>query len=413
MSFLSELTRKLLSPEPINTLQQSINMFENVESVPELIQSLEENTLPKYIKTLNKVDLHHMNFRDRIDLLTLLIKTIFINKDKFDPKYLKFLFVQTLKKWCSPQDNDESGLIGDLLSYVGCETKVLQELVKYFPLVTAQELLESQFDISNGLNFNFMFDRIIQIYGKRSIEPDVLRALLQKAKDEKREELVKLIEVKFNRVSMAPPPNWVDVRPGETLEMLRQESWNTQFESKKIDPQIVMKEIMDNFDIVDEEKEEIDPQTLEDAVTAAAGFGEQIPEGTYKYDPDRVFGPINRHHEECISGLIPGGCRMLTCRCKDYDQGEDSDEIESLRNPYAWFTEMKKECNTCDKKIRDLSHAIRYPVFGGGWVGCYCSLECLETNKPRESNCINDAILNVAIETIELKGIVDRSTLTQ
>lgn len=115
-------------------------------------------------------------------------------------------------------------------------------------------------------------------------------------------------------------------------------------------------------------------------------------------DPDRIFGPRNAIIEnECISG-IKGGCRMLSCTCKE--------------NEEEWFY---NSCDACLKKIRDPSHALRFPLNGGGWIGCYCSLICLVKQPPlnfedddENSLEFTELRLDNMQSTIETKKIYDR-----
>src|SRR5439155_7296 len=88
-----------------------------------------------------------------------------------------------------------------------------------------------------------------------------------------------------------------------------------------------------------------------------------------KIDKDRIFGPRNAIlNSECILG-IKGGCRMLSCTCKEEDD--------------IWFT---NSCDCCFKKIRNISHCIRFPLEDGGWLGCYCSLDCMTQQPPLNVN---------------------------
>lgn len=81
----------------------------------------------------------------------------------------------------------------------------------------------------------------------------------------------------------------------------------------------------------------------------------------------RLFGPVNSIPEHRCSGTIAGlGCRMLTCNCRDSE----------------WKGSQTIECQYCHQRIRDVSHSLRKPLLGGGWYGCYCSVECLLLSHP-------------------------------
>lgn len=85
---------------------------------------------------------------------------------------------------------------------------------------------------------------------------------------------------------------------------------------------------------------------------------------------DRLYGPLNSMDNLSCEFSIDG-CRMLSCECY-------SSEEDTYINLYDWFT---GECGKCNSIINDLSHAIRFPCENGGWVGCFCSFNCMQTNK--------------------------------
>ena len=108
-------------------------------------------------------------------------------------------------------------------------------------------------------------------------------------------------------------------------------------------------------------------------------------------DPDIIFGPVNSDVECCSS--IRGGCRMLSCTCKEE----------------KYYTGV---CYSCNKKIRDPSHGIRFPLPEGGWINFYCNMTCMIKNPPdlEENSDINIIELNLdhMTECFQNKGIYDR-----
>lgn len=97
----------------------------------------------------------------------------------------------------------------------------------------------------------------------------------------------------------------------------------------------------------------------------------------------KEYGPVNSSYScslvidknhECLKY---GGCRMLLCN--EYPEkdifGEQIDLTAKTVIVTNWF---KNKCNECNKKIRQKNHALRLPLYYGGWQGCYCSFECLE-----------------------------------
>jgi hypothetical protein len=87
----------------------------------------------------------------------------------------------------------------------------------------------------------------------------------------------------------------------------------------------------------------------------------------------RRFGPCNPRaarmgedsYESPIHCTKHGGCRMLTCW--EYEEREDEEENDI---EIEWFV---KKCDMCSVSIKRKHEAVRMPIQGGGWIGCYCS----------------------------------------
>jgi len=92
-----------------------------------------------------------------------------------------------------------------------------------------------------------------------------------------------------------------------------------------------------------------------------------------------------------------GGCYMFDCEC--FYNTEDDEEDENS----FWYT---GECGKCGLHIRNIKHAIRFPVEGGGWKGCFCGMICM-----MDSDIIKDSYVNSRFEMmfsqLEVYGILD------
>jgi len=116
------------------------------------------------------------------------------------------------------------------------------------------------------------------------------------------------------------------------------------------------------------------------------------------------FGPVNSiSNTACITFDTEAkhplyGCRMFSCICREVEEENTFEEeitfpkfeIEDLnQNLYTdvmnnasdfWF---KGKCDICDCKIPMMNYAVRFPVDGGGWLGCFCSFTCLKKTEVR------------------------------
>lgn len=102
----------------------------------------------------------------------------------------------------------------------------------------------------------------------------------------------------------------------------------------------------------------------------------------------RTFGPCHIQQDELdlnSNAKDPcrryGGDRMLLCwHYANFDSDADAEiisdiEFEGRYEDVEWFF---GKCDFCGKLIRARHYAVRMPMPGGGWRGCYCSIKCLK-----------------------------------
>lgn len=85
-----------------------------------------------------------------------------------------------------------------------------------------------------------------------------------------------------------------------------------------------------------------------------------------------ILGPANPRMdcEEWICQKF-GGCRMLYCSCLEHHLTDPETGEKSCNE---WF---KGKCDKCSRKISKKCYAVRKPLSNGGWIGTYCSWNCL------------------------------------
>ena len=91
-----------------------------------------------------------------------------------------------------------------------------------------------------------------------------------------------------------------------------------------------------------------------------------------------------------------GGCRMLLCTCFEEDEEYEEERAED------WYTGM---CDGCDRAIAQRWYAVRLPLAGGGWRGCYCSTRCM---RPRADTLLQTLLINNLDAQLTDTGIYDR-----
>lgn len=131
----------------------------------------------------------------------------------------------------------------------------------------------------------------------------------------------------------------------------------------------------------------------------------------------RVMGPTH-----CTTGIteldadstdpcsLYGGCRLLTCyeheNIDEIDNEVIDEDLPITRN-FAGIDWFRGTCDFCHRKIRAKHHAVRMPLDGGGWQGCYCSWEHVRLDVPRPNQLRLELIASFEGEYLEV-GLLDR-----
>jgi hypothetical protein len=118
----------------------------------------------------------------------------------------------------------------------------------------------------------------------------------------------------------------------------------------------------------------------------------------------RLFGPANPLVNQDLTrpgkSNMYGGCRMFLCDVFDYDE-----EDHYVKD---WFDGV---CGICHLRIPHHWYAVRKPRDHGGWIGCYCSWECVRNSileYEEEPDLLAHELINIFEREIYDKGIQDR-----
>lgn len=128
-----------------------------------------------------------------------------------------------------------------------------------------------------------------------------------------------------------------------------------------------------------------------------------------------IYGPNNTSFDQKVEPIPDGtvcerygGCRMLLCNCSEAENNHDDGDIQDYDEfgvpDVDWYT---GKCQECGGGIEFRHYAIRKPLKMGGWVGCFCGIECIQKNMK-----YSDMIVTTLIERMSVylndKGIQDR-----
>ena len=87
-----------------------------------------------------------------------------------------------------------------------------------------------------------------------------------------------------------------------------------------------------------------------------------------------IMGPVHPRMEDNLICQRYGGCRMLYCNCLEHHLSDpETGNVEQTKLP-KWF---KGECDKCKRKIPKRCYAVRCPMPNGGWLGTFCSWNCV------------------------------------
>lgn len=124
------------------------------------------------------------------------------------------------------------------------------------------------------------------------------------------------------------------------------------------------------------------------------------------FDDTTIFhehGPLNTMLSSCTDinheCVKYGGCRMLLCT--EYENidgnGDDIDIMSENQHIYDWF---RGSCDFCLIKIMKRHYSVRQPLHHGGWRGCYCSFECMESHLSSHQDSPHPSVI-IMIDSIK------------
>lgn len=196
---------------------------------------------------------------------------------------------------------------------------------------------------------------------------------------------IDFIEVLIN--DHAEKPSWVNIFEGENNSMLSTVTTGLDLIQKDA---VVEK-------MREEAKKFVSSPEIDQAMTYfESSISDTLSDNDAFVKSFRVWGPENRYMDrDCPSNPdMKGPCRMFTCMCRE---DEDSNE---------WFT---GRCDVTNKRIKNISHAIRYPVKGGGWKGCFSSFKAMLEDPPYQMNGEDHVRVKQLRLNLSNYGVMDRS----
>lgn len=274
---------------------------------------------------------------------------------------------------------------------------------------TPVEIIKKSFTIKGVNNFGVIANMILSLfnYELTTIDIEWLMSEADRMNEDFKiniEDAVFYLENKNGQLEYAPVPEWVNIKEGENLSLLNDVITSKPGDISKDQFLEIINQGQDIFYELDQNKnlqsKEISITLQEALETVLSAYSDD--KSDEEKNAVRVFGPINRFTDSsCMTR--PGPCRMLECICLEERNGFVENDIVDYKTN-NWFT---GNCDTCVRKIRNMSHAVRFPEEDGGWKGCYCSAECMKKNIVQEEK--TNLRINIMFQTLSNFGIMDRT----
>ena len=408
----------------------------------------EEAKVP-LVEALQVLSVKDLDFDHSIKLLLHLVSHC--HRCKSDPEVLRLV----LSAWCV-DDNNIDGVIADLAAMIYFPANVLTYVCQSLSeRSTLYDLLETVVQTRQGLSIGFAMiaDRLVAAFNE-SPEIEVWNNLLEVAKVAGKTNDADVVQYLNERIGQTRPPvkrpKWVNVLPNENRNLLQTVSGgqtptnellekitsrlrqsvitNEKTESDveaedtttapplpHIDDMVetyIATSVPEELETLNESSNILGQNTTSEIIMVSlplSGVNQPFNTATdVAGRAERLWGPVNAIiGRDCSSKNGP--CRMLTCLCRDLDQGLDEELGQVyITNPDAWFT---GECDACRRRIINISYALRFPVTNGGWVGCFCNWVCLMKRPPRPIFTEQATAIARVKAVVEQFGIYDRTAI--
>lgn len=401
-----------------------------------------EEKKSKFLEIL--IGVIQLDDKDFLKIFEILVKWIdFFRNQKVDNP---FLLSSLLLKWSN--DDDFEGVIGDLAANLVCSNENLRYIV---------DVLEDEISIVGILDvhirtrygtcmvFSLVCERLLKAFGRTNLEEYEWEHLIETVEEVKNcfeydpkflsrqkysvtrdnRDVLVYIESKQKELShniLAKVPKWVSLKEGETEHCYKDKFLGNVSEKDEEELEKIKEFLEANtkYKIL-KEKESLEKENPEssDSLDSDIPFAETNPnevaevfialkENSNEYPEDgfpveRFYGPVNAIlGRECC--LLNSPCRMFYCVCREIDEYEDVESNNLSNDPQEWFL---GKCQECERKIEKFRHTIRFPIDGGGWLGCFCGFPCMIKSRIRPIYDNDDLRLKEISKILHRFGVTD------
>lgn len=395
-----------------------------------------EDNFIKFKTLLDKeVTLEDKEFHKALELLLKYIS--FYEKNKiYNPKLLTILLLKWDGSSTSSEVDDVEGVIGDLAATMMCFQKNLNYIVDVLKdSINILSILDLHIRTryGTGMVFSLVCDRLLEAFHLENLEDFqwdhledtveetlhasqydphfISREMYSETRNNK--DVKRYIEYKRKKLLncvKAKKPEWVmEPKTGETEEVYKSldssGEYNSPINSEKLLSQL--KEAIDSnikLDPLDLDQK----KDIENLTSMVISLKENILNQNEDFPSERYYGPSNEIFDQECCG-IKGPCKMFYCNCRNEMDYEDTSYLDlglnsKVKNPQSWFNGI---CEECGIGIEKFNYTVRFPIKDGGWLGCFCSFECMKKSNIRPYDNETEIRVKEIKETLNKIGVVD------
>lgn len=388
-------------------------------------------------KTLldNQVNLEDKEFHKALELLLKWI-TFYETHKISNPKLLLALLLKWDGSSASEEAEDPEGVIGDLAATMMCFQKNLNYIVDTLKdRINILSILDLHIRTryGTGMVFSLVCDRLLEAFHLENLEDfqwDHLEETVEEtlnasqydphfisremySETRNNKDVKRYIEYKRKKLLnciKSKKPEWViEPKDGETQEMYK--SLDSSGESKNL---LNSEKLLSQLKEAIDSNVKIDPldldqkRDIENLTSMAISLKENILNQNEDFPLERYYGPTNEIFDQECCGM-KGPCKMFYCNCRNEMDYEDTSYLDlglnsKVKNPQDWFNGTCEECGIGIEKFR---YSVRFPVKDGGWIGCFCSFDCMKKSNIRPYDKEAEIRVKEIKETLYKIGIVD------
>lgn len=324
----------------------------------------------------------------------------------------------TILKCWTHDDDDIDGVLGDIIANIHCKALNIKYLCETLSSLTSPLSILDVHILSRHSDagyFGFVAERVLNFFNLSNLQDFEWDHLLETCKKFYSQsssfnpqfyelqsnpvtrdgaDILEYIELKKSEASasseadedVCPKPDYVNLLEGENVEYY--ESLGSELSESRENPDDShqnLKALLKKYLKIPEapilDPGDIAQPTVDEVIDMYLSTKSNNTTIKNTLSPERYFGPINAFVDDlCCSTPQNRQCSMFYCMCRELDEEEvELNEIENFQSiATSWFSGM---CEHCNRKIKKMRYAVRYPVEGGGFIGCFCSFNCIYASK--------------------------------